>query len=162
MYLLRPDLIILIGISLFHWYEQLAATYPIFVKMIERHSSDAIMVAMASQITSLTIVYSTVDSGADQRKHQSSASPVTGEFPAQIANNADMTSSWEHSTPCVMIKRSERRTAQFISRYVFLWLLKCHLIQLAWIQIGTASLLHQETYIVFATKRVSSYGESKW
>ena len=28
---------------------------------------------MASQITSLTIVYSTVYSGADQRKHQSSA-----------------------------------------------------------------------------------------
>ena len=31
------------------------------------------MGAMASQITSLTIVYSTVHSGADQRKHQSSA-----------------------------------------------------------------------------------------
>ena len=29
---------------------------------------------MASQITSLTIVYSTVYSGADQRKHQISAS----------------------------------------------------------------------------------------
>ena len=32
------------------------------------------MGAMASQITSLTIVYSTVYSGADQSKHQSSAS----------------------------------------------------------------------------------------
>ena len=32
------------------------------------------MIAMASLITSLTIVYSTVYSGADQRKHQSSAS----------------------------------------------------------------------------------------
>ena len=32
------------------------------------------MSAMASQITSLTIVYSSVYSGADQRKHQSSAS----------------------------------------------------------------------------------------
>ena len=32
------------------------------------------MGAMASQITSLTIVYWTVYSGADQRKHQSSAS----------------------------------------------------------------------------------------
>ena len=30
------------------------------------------MGAMASQITSLTVVYSTVYSGADQRKHQSS------------------------------------------------------------------------------------------
>ena len=32
------------------------------------------MDAMASQITSLTIVYSTIYSDADQRKHQSSAS----------------------------------------------------------------------------------------
>ena len=37
------------------------------------HYSDIIMGTMASQITSLTIVYSTVYSGADQRKHQSSA-----------------------------------------------------------------------------------------
>ena len=36
--------------------------------------SDVIMGAMASQTTSLTVVYSTVYSGADQRKHQSSAS----------------------------------------------------------------------------------------
>ena len=35
---------------------------------------DIKMGAMASQITSLTIVYSTVYPGADQRKHQSSAS----------------------------------------------------------------------------------------
>ena len=49
------------------------------------------MGAIASQITSLTIVYSTVDSDADQRRHQSSApltfvreiSLETGEFLAQ-------------------------------------------------------------------------------
>ena len=38
------------------------------------HCNDVIMGAITSQITSLTIVYSTVYSGADQRKHQSSAS----------------------------------------------------------------------------------------
>ena len=38
------------------------------------HYSDVIMPAMASRITSLTIVYATVYSGADKRKHQSSAS----------------------------------------------------------------------------------------
>ena len=38
------------------------------------HYSDVIMGAMASQITSLTIVYTTVYSGADQRNHQSSVS----------------------------------------------------------------------------------------
>ena len=42
--------------------------------VLRLHYSDVIMGAMASQITSLTIVYSTVCSGADQRKHQSSAS----------------------------------------------------------------------------------------
>ena len=38
------------------------------------HYRDVIMGAVASQTTSLTIVYSTVYSEADQRKHQSSAS----------------------------------------------------------------------------------------
>ena len=38
------------------------------------HYNDVTMGSMASQITSLTIVYSAVYSGADQRKHQSSAS----------------------------------------------------------------------------------------
>ena len=38
------------------------------------HYDDVIMSEIASQITSLTIVYSTVHSGADQSKHQCSAS----------------------------------------------------------------------------------------
>ena len=38
------------------------------------HYDDVIMGGIASQITSLTIVYSTVYSAADQSKHQSSAS----------------------------------------------------------------------------------------
>ena len=41
---------------------------------IIRHHNDVKMGAMASQINSLTIVYSTVYSDTDQRKHQSSAS----------------------------------------------------------------------------------------
>ena len=55
------------------------------------HYSDVIMSTMASQITSVSIVHSTVCSGADQRKYQGSTSlalcegnsPVTGEFPTQ-------------------------------------------------------------------------------
>ena len=39
-----------------------------------RHYDDVIMSTIASQITSLTIVYSTIYSGANQSKHQSSAS----------------------------------------------------------------------------------------
>ena len=38
------------------------------------HYSDVIMIVMAFQITGVSIVYSTVCSGEDQRKHQSSAS----------------------------------------------------------------------------------------
>ena len=55
---------------------------------------------MASQITSLIIVYSTVYWGTDQRKHQSvtglcpGISPVTGEFPAQMSSNAENVSIW--------------------------------------------------------------------
>ena len=60
------------------------------------------MGTMASQITSLTIVYSAVYSGADQSKHQSSASLAfvwgihrgPGEFPAQMASNAENVSIW--------------------------------------------------------------------
>ena len=44
--------------------------------MGHHHYSDIIMGTTASQITSLTIVFSTVYADADQRKHQSSASPA--------------------------------------------------------------------------------------
>ena len=62
------------------------------------HYSDVIMSMTASQITSLTIVYSTFQSGADQRKTSkprvtglyAGNSPVTGEFPAQSSSNAEM------------------------------------------------------------------------
>ena len=53
------------------------------------HYNDVIMGVIASQITSLTIVFSTVYSDADHRKHQSPASLVPGEFPVQMASNAE-------------------------------------------------------------------------
>ena len=43
-------------------------------KALSWHYNDVIMSAMVYQITGASIVYSTVISGADQRKHQSSAS----------------------------------------------------------------------------------------
>ena len=46
-----------------------------------RHYNDVIVSAMVSQITSVSSVWSTVGSGADQRKHQSSASlALCGKF----------------------------------------------------------------------------------
>ena len=50
------------------------ASYFISATSKTYHHTDVIMSAMASQITSLTTVYSTVDSGTDERKHQISAS----------------------------------------------------------------------------------------
>ena len=63
------------------------------------------MGAIASQITSLTIVYSIFYSGADQSKKSKlrvtglsvGNSPVIGEFPAQRASNAENVSiRWRH------------------------------------------------------------------
>ena len=59
------------------------------------------MSAMASEITSLTIVYSTVYSGTDEKTSKlhvtglcAENSPVIGEFPAQMASNAESNSIW--------------------------------------------------------------------
>ena len=68
------------------------------VQTLFSHYNGVIMRAMASQITGVSVVYSTVGSGADQRKHQSSESlasvPVTGEFPTRKASNAENVSIW--------------------------------------------------------------------
>ena len=68
---------------------------------MQSHYTDVIMGTVAPQMTSLTIVYSTVYSDADQRKHQSFASLAfvwgihrTGEFPAQRASYAENVSIW--------------------------------------------------------------------
>ena len=66
------------------------------------HYNDVIMTALASQITSLTIVYSTVYSRRRSKKTSklrvtglcSGNSPVTGDFPAQRASNAENVSIW--------------------------------------------------------------------
>ena len=64
--------------------------------------NDVIMSAMASQITNLTIVYSTVYSRRRSKKTSKlrvtgpceGNSPVTGEFPAPRASNAENVSIW--------------------------------------------------------------------
>ena len=56
-------------------YLYVSIPFPSTSSRIDRcHYNDVKMSALASQITSLTVVYSTVSSAADQRKHQSSAS----------------------------------------------------------------------------------------
>ena len=80
------------------------------------------MVAMASEITSLTIVYSTVYSDADHQKTSKLRatglcavnSPGTGEFPAQMASNAENVSIWWRHH----VKRNNR----FLTIYVSIWI----------------------------------------
>ena len=85
------------------------------IEMMMAHYNDVIMTTTASQITSLTVVYSTVYSDADQRKHQSSASLAfvrgihrAGEFPAQRASYAENVSIWwrhhEHSVVNISLR----------------------------------------------------------
>ena len=71
--------------------------HPCNISMI----SSYITVMMASQITGISIVYLTICSGADQRKHQSSTSlafkrnpPVTRGFPSQRTSNTENVSIW--------------------------------------------------------------------
>ena len=102
--------------------------------------SDVIMTAMASQITSLTIVYSTVYSRHRSKKTSKlrvtglceENSPLTGEFPAQRASNAENVSIWwcNQSYPtfrqqnpfiCLFSWTSGWQPATFIKRSLFTW-----------------------------------------
>ena len=73
-----------------------------FILKHKAHYNDVIMGVIASQITSLTIVYSTVYSDADQRKHKAPRHwPLCGEFTGDRPNSQLcgkcfhlMTSSW--------------------------------------------------------------------
>ena len=65
---------------------------------LDSHYSDVVMSTTASEITGISIVCSTVCSGEDQRKHQSSSSlafvkgihvEANGGFPSQRASNAE-------------------------------------------------------------------------
>ena len=80
-----------------------------FLCQVITHYIDVIMTTMASQITSLMVVYSTVYSGTDQRKYQSSASLAFVRTKGQLCGKCFhlMTSSWAvyfwiHNWVCVI------------------------------------------------------------
>ena len=88
--------------------------------------NDVIMSVMASQITSLTIVYSTVYSRRRSKKTSKlrvtglcvGTSPETGEFPAQRASNAENVSIWwRHHECCV----SEGGPGQWVKTLASYW-----------------------------------------
>ena len=61
------------------------------------------MGTMASQITSLIIVYATVYSGPDKKLSPASLVIMTGEFPAQMAINAENVFIWWRHHDCYLI-----------------------------------------------------------
>ena len=84
------------------WTDHWNYPYRYRSEMPSRHYCDVIMGAMAPQITSLTVVYSTVYSSPDKKKTSKlrvtglclGNSPVTGEFPVQRVSNAENVSIW--------------------------------------------------------------------
>ena len=82
------------------------------------HYNDVIMGSMASRITSLTIVYSTIYSGADQRKHQSSASLafVRGihRGPVNSPHKGPVTRNWFHLMTSSFVPRERQEHVYLI------------------------------------------------
>ena len=90
------------------WQTEADAYQDISSGMSLSHNYDVIMSGMVSPFTSLTSVYSTVYSGADQRKHQRSASLafVRGIYRwihPQRASNAENVSIWWRHHPRLTI-----------------------------------------------------------
>ena len=110
-----------------------------------QHYSDVIMSAMASQITDIPIVCSTVCSSADQRKGNTKAPrhwPLWGEstgdqwFPSQRVSNAENVSIWwrhykwiflqEHGLQCKIYVKIHINLQGFLTWLLIGWRLDCH------------------------------------
>ena len=103
------------------------------------HYNDVIMDTIASQITSLTSVYSTVYSDADQKISKlrvtglcAGNSPKAGKFPSQMASSAENVSiSWRHHIIEVYMYINT------IDRVVsFIIVARIHIIILSWVCIA--------------------------
>ena len=89
------------------------------------------MGAMVSQITSISIVYSTVCWGSDKKNPSKlrvtglceGNSPVTSDFPSQRASNAENVSiGWRHNNMCANdLAMLEARKSASETRTYFVW-----------------------------------------
>ena len=92
--------------ELFRWYDFVPiCTDQLYTKFWGlHHYSDVIKSEMASQVTSLPIFYSTVYSGADQRKHQISASlPFVTRWPVNSLQKRPVTRKTSPFNDVIMI-----------------------------------------------------------
>ena len=96
------------------------------------HYSDVIMDTIASQITSVSIVYLTVSTGADQRKHQSSASlaPVNSPHKWPVTHK-NVSVWWRHHDfikRLLLITKIRRTMVSFhAARYIMKYWCDCNL-----------------------------------
>ena len=95
------------------------------VATVLSHYSDVIMSRVASQITSISIVYSIACSGTGLRKTSKLCvtglsegnSPVTGEFPSQRASNAENVFIWWCHHVCIHVSFVYGLTFQLLILY---------------------------------------------
>ena len=138
------------------------------------HYSDVIMSAIASQITSVSIVYSTVCSGADQIKHRSSASlafvrgshrwPVNSSQNWPVTrkmlpfNDVIMTSEISDNIKAAVVVKQPRKMGWYA---LAIWIRSFTLLLLCCIihQPGTYEMKHQrtQTFIHLASCKVSHH-----
>ena len=140
------------------------------------HCSDVIMGAVTSQITSLTIVYSTVYSDADQTKHQSSASPafVRGihRGPVNSPHKWPVTRKMFSFDDVIMIwvktlhwwhnhnKTKHNKTASILSRHsvsVRSRLISYYCLSSAWVRFTRLDPSHKSSSRLFYAMILSSY-----
>ena len=93
--------------------------------IIELHYDDVIKGAMASQITRLMIVYSTVYSQIEVNikapRHGPLCGEFTGEFPAQMASYAENVSIWWRYRGIKSIfDKSRRRCRHYLREYILI------------------------------------------
>ena len=148
------------------------------------HYIDVTMTTMASQITSLTVIYSIVYSDADQRKHQSSASLafVWGIhrdrwIPRTKASYVENVSIWWRHHECSWtMAKSEQSSETELARDPLHWdilryTVKCSSswwMQMAWHQIGarpSATTMLSLLWLQHGASSVTisrSYDHPKW
>ena len=121
-------------------------------------SNDVIMSAMASQVTSLTSVYSTVYSRRRSKKPSKllvtglcvGNSPMSGKFPAQMVSNAENVSIWwrhhDHlASRLIGTKKNHFFAKSHSSFYLFICSLMLSKTKTRWIQTSIASF-HRAKY----------------
>ena len=105
--------------------------------MLFVHYSDVIMNAMASETTGVSAVFSTVGSGSDQRKHQSSSAlvPVTQQMFHLMTSSCSVSETSSHWDRLSFLTRCGLMTpydVRCICKHCFGWWLRTEPLSESW------------------------------